>query len=241
MTQAKITPYTLDEGKETGGGKRGEVCGRSTAARWRFIQDLATHQKAFEPPAPAIFVTLTHALDYPDWEESKKLFERLRALITYHWGDLLMGYWVPEAQDRGASHYHALLRWMGDPRELDEVAGADRTPWTKEKAGRDDGKLGARWRDLTGDEGSDPRDRRRYAVAIEDVRGGPGMVSRATWSSGSIKSCRRQGSRGSVAEKGRVGDWRGNGRRMGVAVAGGFRNAGASLPAMAPFPVTAFR
>ena len=46
---------------------------------------------------------------------------------------------------------------------------------------------------------------------------------------------------GSVAEKGRVGDWRGNGRRMGVAVAGGFRNAGASLPAMAPFPVAALR
>ena len=39
----------------------------------------------------------------------------------------------------------------------------------------------------------------------------------------------------------RVGDWRGNGRRMGVAVAGGFRNAGASLPAMAPFPVAALR
>ena len=46
---------------------------------------------------------------------------------------------------------------------------------------------------------------------------------------------------GSVAEKGRVGDWRGNGRRMGVAVAGGFCNAGASLPAMAPFPVAALR
>ena len=46
---------------------------------------------------------------------------------------------------------------------------------------------------------------------------------------------------GSVAEKGRVGDWRGNGRRMGVAVPGSFRNAGASLPAMAPFPVTALR
>ena len=46
---------------------------------------------------------------------------------------------------------------------------------------------------------------------------------------------------GSVAEKGRVGDWRGSGRRMGVAVAGGFRNAGASLPAMAPFPVAALR
>ena len=47
--------------------------------------------------------------------------------------------------------------------------------------------------------------------------------------------------RGSVAEKGRVGDWRGNGRRMGVAVPGSFRNAGASLPAMAPFPVAALR
>ena len=46
---------------------------------------------------------------------------------------------------------------------------------------------------------------------------------------------------GSVAEKGRVGDWRGNGRRMGVAVPGSFRNAGASLPAMAPFPVAALR
>ena len=40
---------------------------------------------------------------------------------------------------------------------------------------------------------------------------------------------------------GRVGDWRGNGRRMGVAVPGSFRNAGASLPAMAPFPVAALR
>ena len=39
----------------------------------------------------------------------------------------------------------------------------------------------------------------------------------------------------------RVGDWRGSGRRMGVAVAGGFRNAGASLPAITPFPVTAHR
>ena len=46
---------------------------------------------------------------------------------------------------------------------------------------------------------------------------------------------------GSVAEKGRVGDWRGSGRRMGVAVAGGFRNAGASLLAVAPFPVAALR
>ena len=39
----------------------------------------------------------------------------------------------------------------------------------------------------------------------------------------------------------RVGNWRGSGRRMGVAVAGGFRYAGASLPAMAPFPVAAHR
>ena len=39
----------------------------------------------------------------------------------------------------------------------------------------------------------------------------------------------------------RVGDWRGSGRPMGVAVAGGFRNAGASLLAVAPFPVTALR
>ena len=40
---------------------------------------------------------------------------------------------------------------------------------------------------------------------------------------------------------GRVDDWRGGGRRMGVAVSGGFRNAGASLPAVAPFPVAAHR
>ena len=46
---------------------------------------------------------------------------------------------------------------------------------------------------------------------------------------------------GSVSGNGRVGDWRGNGRRMGVAVPGSFRNAGASLPAMAPFPVAALR
>ncbi len=46
---------------------------------------------------------------------------------------------------------------------------------------------------------------------------------------------------GSVAEKGRVGGWRGSGRRMGVAVPGGFRNAGASLPAITPFPVAAHR
>ena len=39
----------------------------------------------------------------------------------------------------------------------------------------------------------------------------------------------------------RVGDWRGGGRRMGVAVPGGFRNAGASLLAVAPFPVAALR
>ena len=39
---------------------------------------------------------------------------------------------------------------------------------------------------------------------------------------------------------GRVDDWRGGGRRMGVAVPGGFR-AGASLPAVAPFPVAAHR
>ena len=38
-------------------------------------------------------------------------------------------------------------------------------------------------------------------------------------------------------EYGRVEDWRGGGRTMGGAVAGGFRGAGASLLAMAPFPV----
>ena len=61
---------------------------------------------------------------------------------------------------------------------------------------------------------------------------------------GQVKPARmpqHMGMKGSVAEKGRVGDWRGGGRRMGVAVAGGFRNAGASLPAMAPFPVAALR
>ena len=46
---------------------------------------------------------------------------------------------------------------------------------------------------------------------------------------------------GSIADGGRVGDWRGSGRRMGVAVPGGFRNAGASLLAVAPFPVAALR
>ena len=40
---------------------------------------------------------------------------------------------------------------------------------------------------------------------------------------------------------GRVDDWRGGSRRMRVAVPGGFRNAGASLPAVAPFPVAAHR
>ena len=44
-----------------------------------------------------------------------------------------------------------------------------------------------------------------------------------------------------VARPGRVDDWRGGGRRMGVAVPGGFRDAGASLPAVAPFPVAAHR
>ena len=34
---------------------------------------------------------------------------------------------------------------------------------------------------------------------------------------------------GSVAEKGRVGDWRGSGRWMGVAVPGGFRGAGSRM------------
>jgi transposase len=41
--------------------------------------------------------------------------------------------------------------------------------------------------------------------------------------------------------KGRVDDWRGGGRTMGVAVSGCFRCAGASLHAMAPFPVAARR
>ena len=36
-----------------------------------------------------------------------------------------------------------------------------------------------------------------------------------------------------------VDDWRGGGRRMAVAVPGGFRDAGASLPAVAPLPVAA--
>ena len=44
-----------------------------------------------------------------------------------------------------------------------------------------------------------------------------------------------------IRECSRVDDWRGGGRRMGVAVPGGFRDAGASLPAMAPFPVAAHR
>ena len=57
-------------------------------------------------------------------------------------------------------------------------AGVDRSPWSKETAGRDDGRLGAEWRKITGDEGSSARHRRRYAVAIEDVRGGPGAVER---------------------------------------------------------------
>ena len=35
---------------------------------------------------------------------------------------------------------------------------------------------------------------------------------------------------------GRVDDWRGDGMTMGVAVAGSFRETGASLLAMAPFP-----
>ena len=39
----------------------------------------------------------------------------------------------------------------------------------------------------------------------------------------------------------RVGNWRGSGRRMGVAVTDGFRNAGASLLAITPFPVAALR
>ena len=44
-----------------------------------------------------------------------------------------------------------------------------------------------------------------------------------------------------VGTKSRVDDWRGGGRRRGVAVAGGFRGAGASLPAVAPSPVAAHR
>ena len=44
-----------------------------------------------------------------------------------------------------------------------------------------------------------------------------------------------------VGMKSRVDDWRGGGRRRGVAVAGGFRGAGASLPAVAPSPVAAHR
>ena len=39
----------------------------------------------------------------------------------------------------------------------------------------------------------------------------------------------------------RVDNWRGSGRQRGVAVTGGFRNAGASLLAVAPSPVAALR
>ena len=38
--------------------------------------------------------------------------------------------------------------------------------------------LGAHWRKISGDGGSDPRHRLRYAVVIEKVAGGPGIDAR---------------------------------------------------------------
>ena len=164
--------------QKNGGGECGECAGRSRASFFRLVEVLASHQSAFEPPASVIFVTLTYGRDYDDWRTAKKHLEALRAYMTRHWGDRMTGIWVPEVQERGAPHFHFLLRWMGDDAELDEVAGADRSRWSKEKAGRDDGMLGAHWRKISGDGGSDPRHRRRYAVAIENVEGGPGIVAR---------------------------------------------------------------
>ena len=46
---------------------------------------------------------------------------------------------------------------------------------------------------------------------------------------------------GNRRTSGRVDDWRCGGRTWGVAVAGGFRDTGASIHAMAPFPVAARR
>ena len=178
MSQAKVTPYKIDEGKKNGGGKRGECAGRSRESFWRLVEVLASHQSAFEPPGSVLFVTLTYGRDYDDWHTAKKHLEALRAYMTRHWGDRMTGIWVPEVQERGAPHFQFLLRWLGDDAELDEVAGADRSRWSKEKAGRDDGMLGAHWRKNSGDGGSDPRHRRRYAVAIENVEGGPGIVAR---------------------------------------------------------------
>ena len=164
--------------QKNGGGECGECAGRSRASFFRLVEVLASHQSAFEPPASVIFVTLTYGRDYDDWRTAKKHLEALRAYMTRHWGDRMTGIWIPEVQERGAPHFHFLLRWLGDDAELDEVAGADRSRWSKEKAGRDDGMLGAHWRKISGDGGSDPRHRRRYAVAIENVEGGPGIVAR---------------------------------------------------------------
>ena len=173
VSQAKVTPYKIDEGQKIGGGERGECAERSRESFWRLVEGLASHQSAFEPPASVIFVTLTYGRNYDDWRTAKKHLEALRAYMTRHWGDRMTGIWVPEVQERGAPYFHFLLRWLGD-----EVAGADRSRWSKEKAGRDDGMLGAHWRKISGDGGSDPRHRRRYAVAIENVEGGPAIVAR---------------------------------------------------------------
>lgn len=88
-SRAIITAPMIDTGEQVGGGKR-------------LIEKLATHQPAFEPPASSLFITLTYGRDYDDWATAKKHLEALRAYMTRHWGDLLTGYWVVEAQERGA-------------------------------------------------------------------------------------------------------------------------------------------
>jgi len=160
---------------------RGTIRGRSSPARWRLIEAIADYQLLFAPPAPCIFVTLTHGKDYPDWEESKTAFKRfrddLRSWLAKRPLDLA-GFYVPELQRRGAPHYHLLLRVFGDVEGLDELCGVDRSRWEKSRAGRDDGYIGYKWRELTGDEGSEAKHRKRYAVAIEDVDEAPDRVGR---------------------------------------------------------------
>ena len=174
---AALQAQAADEDRET----RGEVCGRSAEARWRLIQTFADYQTAFAPPSVCIFLTLTHAADFPDWRKSKDQFKTWRNSMRYWLGRRAIdwaGLYVPETQRRGAPHYHALVRIFGDMDLLDELAGADRSKWDKANAGRDAGWIGRKWLEITGDEGSRPQDRERYGVVVEDVDDHPDRVGR---------------------------------------------------------------
>lgn len=134
----------LSKRRESGFGQRGRIKGRSYMSVRRLIEAIAKHSGFLD--RPLMFVTMTYGRDYADWSRAKRDFKVWRDAMRREFGTMT-GFWVAEAQKRGAPHFHLLVDLMSEKAIVE---------------------MKLKWLEVSGSGGSSDLSRARYGFHVRE-------------------------------------------------------------------------